>query len=125
MKNTRPAPPAPTTKPAARRPRSSGVRARFLALWSAAVLATAAAFVVHLALRFETVRLGYEVGAARREQRRLVEQRRLLAIEAATLRQAARVEAFARGALGMDVPDPARIVPVGSRAARPTAGRVR
>ena len=63
------------------------MRARFLLLWTAAVMATAAAFIVHLTLRFETVRLGYEVGAARHEQRHLIEQRRVLSIEAATLRQ--------------------------------------
>jgi len=102
------------------------MRARFLALWTAAVLATAAAFVVHLAMRFETVRLGYDVGRARREQRSLIESRRLLAIEAATLRQAARIETVARGALEMDVPEPARIVPIeGGAEARRTAGRVR
>jgi len=101
------------------------VKARFLMLWSAAVLACAAAFVVHLALRYETVRLGYDVGQARGEQRRLIEERRLLAIEAATLKQASRVEAVARGTLEMDVPEPARIVPVGRAARRRTAGRVR
>ncbi len=101
------------------------MKARFLALWTAAVLACAAAFVVHLALRFETVRLGYEVGQSRRDQRRLIEQRRLLAIEAATLRQADRVEAVARGTLEMDVPEPERVVPIDGRRRRRAAGRVR
>ena len=101
------------------------MKARFLMLWCAAVLACASAFVVHLAMRYETVRLGYEVGEARREQRRLIEARRLLAIEAATLRQASRIEAVARGTLEMDVPAPERVVPVGRRARRRTAGRVR
>ncbi len=102
------------------------MKARFLALWTAAVLATAAAFIVHLAMRFETVRLGYEVGEARSEQRELIEQRRLLAIEAATLRQASRIETIARGSLRMDTPDPSRIVPIDERRrARRTAGRVR
>lgn len=101
------------------------MRTRFLVLWAAAVLATAAAFVAHLSLRLETVRLGYEVGQARREQRRLVEQRRLLSIEAATLREPERVEAIARGTLGMDVPDPSRIVPIGQRVSRRSAGRMR
>jgi cell division protein FtsL len=100
------------------------MRARFLLLWAAAVLATAAAFVVHLALRFETVRLGYEVGESRREQRRLIEQRRLLAIEAATMRQAERVEAVARSSLGMDVPDATRIVRIEEQQSRRTSGRV-
>ncbi|MEM9068316.1 MAG: cell division protein FtsL [Myxococcota bacterium] len=104
----------------------TSVAARFLMLWTAAVLATAAAFVVHLSMRFETVRLGYDVGAARREQRRLIEQKRLLAIEAATLRQATRVETVARGTLEMDLPAPDRIVPITPRRrARSAAGRVR
>jgi len=103
----------------------SGVAARFLMLWIAAVLATAAAFVVHLSMRFETVRLGYEVGDARREQRRLIEQRRLLALEAATLRQAPRVEAIARGVLEMEPPSADRVVPITPRRRRRTAGRVR
>lgn len=101
------------------------MKTRFLVLWTAAVLATAAAFVAHLSLRLETVRLGYEVGQERREQRRLIEQRRLLSIESATLREPERIEAVARGTLGMDVPDPSRIVSVGQRASRRAAGRMR
>lgn len=96
-----------------------------MALWSVAVLATAAAFVAHLALRFETVRLGYDVGHARRAQRGLVEQRRILSLEAATLRQAARVETVARGSLNMDVPDSTRVIPIQAREAVRTAGRLR
>lgn len=104
----------------------TSVAARFLMLWTAAVLATATAFVVHLAMRFETVRLGYDVSAERREQRRLIEQERLLAVEAATLRQAYRVESIARGTLRMRVPEPERVVPiVPSREQRAPAGRVR
>lgn len=101
------------------------MRARFLLLWSCAVLACASAFIVHLALRFETVRLGYEVGEARREQRRLMEQRRLLSVEAATLRQSARVSAVARGTLQMEVPGPDRIVPIDGRRRGRASGRVR
>jgi cell division protein FtsL len=101
------------------------MKARFLALWTAAVLAAATAFIVHLALRFETVRLGYEVGRARQEQRRLVEAQRLMSLEAATLRESMRIEAVARGALGMEVPDATRVVPVGARRSGQAAGRFR
>lgn len=101
------------------------MKARFLALWTVAVLATAASFVMHLALRFETVRLGYEVGAARKEQRRLVEARRLLSLEAATLSHADRVEAVARGSLDMEVPDPTRVITVGERTRKASAGGAR
>lgn len=100
------------------------MRARFLALWTVAVLASAAAMIVHLTLRFETIRLGYDVGQARREQRELVESQRLLALEAATLRQPDRVETVARGALKMEVADAPRIIAVDAKP-RPTAGRVR
>jgi len=102
-----------------------GLRARFLALWLAAVIATAAAFVVHLALRFETVDLGYQVDAQRREQRRMVESRRLLSLEAATLSQGDRVEAVARGTLHMAPPEPSQVVGEGNAPRRATAGAVR
>ena len=114
-----------TWQPTAKKIRTS-VAARFLMLWTAAVLATATAFVVHLAMRFETVRLGYDVGAARREQRRLIEQERLLSVEAATLRQPSRIESVARGTLQMSQPEPERVIPiVPSRQQRAPAGRVR
>lgn len=93
------------------------MKARFLTLWTAAVAATALSFIVHLTLRFETVRLGYEVGAAREQERELIEQRRLLAIEAASLREADRVEAVARGAFQMDVVAPSRVIAVGKTGA--------
>lgn len=89
--------------------------ARVLLLWTAAVMASALAFIVHLTLSFETVRLGYEVGEARTEQRKLVEARRLLSLESATLSQSDRVEAVARGAFDMDVPGPSRVVSIGGK----------
>lgn len=86
------------------------MKTRFVTLWSVAVVATAIAFVMHLALRFETVRLGYAVSEARSEQRQLMETRRLLSLEAATLRQNSRIENLARDVLGMDLPESNRIV---------------
>ncbi|QQR89429.1 MAG: cell division protein FtsL [Myxococcales bacterium] len=86
------------------------MKRRFLTLWSVAVIASSAAFVVHLALRFETVRLGYEVGNARKVQRRLLEQRRTLSLEAATLRQTPRIEFLATQLLGMETAKPNRVV---------------
>jgi len=104
---------------------TQGLRARFLLLWLAAVIATAAAFVVHLALRFETVDLGYQVDSARREQRRMVENRRLLSLEAATLSQGDRVEAVARGTLHMAPPDPSQVIGEGDAPRRATSGGIR
>ena len=103
------------------------MRRRFVALWIAAICAACLAFIAHLTLRFETVRLGYDVDRARQEERRLVEQQRqrLLSIEAATLRAPERVETVARGALNMDIPNADRVVTLGSRDRRTAAGRMR
>ncbi|MGB5698083.1 MAG: cell division protein FtsL [Polyangiales bacterium] len=101
------------------------MKGRFLPLWCVAVFATAAAFVVHLAIRFETVRLGYEVSEERDRQLELLQDRRLLSIEAATLRQSGRIETIARGSLGMEVPKPTRIVTMKEESNRGAAGRVR
>lgn len=95
---------------------------RTLVLWTAAVFATGLAFAVHLKLRFETVQLGFELDKAYREQRKLIESKRLLSLEAASLRQTDRIETVARGILGMDVADKGRIVMM-ERAALRTAGR--
>jgi cell division protein FtsL len=86
--------------------------------WSVAVFATALSFIVHLTLRFENVRFGYALAKARVQQEQLIEQRRLLSLEAATLRQTDRVETVARGALGMDVALPSRVIAVNRVAAR-------
>jgi len=104
------------------------MRGRFLALWVVAVVATASAFVVHLALRFEIVRLGYEVGEARREREKLIEERRMLSLEAEMLRHPERVEAISKGVLGMEEPPPERVIVLdGERPAEPTraAGKAR
>ncbi len=99
------------------------MKARFLSLWTVVVVAAALSFIVHLTVRFETVRLGYGVGKAREEQRALVEQRRLLSLEAATLRQADRGEAVGGGAFDMDVASADRVIPMG-KAVRRTSGRM-
>jgi cell division protein FtsL len=101
------------------------MRARFLVLWTVAVLATAASFIAHLALRFETIRLGYNVGDARKIQNQLIESKRLLSLEAATLRQADRIETVARGALSMDVAEPVQITQARTARSVEPAGRVK
>jgi cell division protein FtsL len=94
-----------------------------MSLWSAVLLATAVSFIVHLFLRFETIRLGYELDKSRREQQQLLEERRLLALEAATLRQPDRVEAIARGSYGMDIVPASRVIAVPSLAVPRISGR--
>ncbi|MCS6797749.1 MAG: cell division protein FtsL [Myxococcota bacterium] len=100
-------------------------RRRFLALWTAAVVAATCAFVVHLALRFETVRLGYAVGEARRAQRQWLDRHRWLTVEAASLRAPARIEAIARPLLGMDAPPVHDVVVVREGGGGVPRGRLR
>lgn len=102
------------------------MRARFLAMWAVAIFAAAAAFITFLALRFETVRLGYELDAESRRHKELEENVRLLSLEAQSLREHSRVQAIASQTLGMHVPDKDSIVPVGGRTHRGrAAGRAR
>ncbi len=100
------------------------MRHSVLAMWTAAVLATGAAFVTYLAVRFENVRMGYALDKATHEQKRLSEMLRMLSLEAQTLREHDRVQAIAHQTLGMKKPEAERIVSVDGAGARPT-GRLR
>lgn len=84
----------------------------FLALWTLAVAATVAAFVLHLALRGRTVDLGYKLGRTRAEQARLREVKRVLSLEAASYETPQRVEMVARTLLGMTAPPAERVFPM-------------
>jgi cell division protein FtsL len=84
----------------------------FLPLWTVAIAATVAAFVVHLALRGRTVQLGYELGRTHQEQARLREVKRVLELEAASYKTPGRVEIVARTLLGMESPTSDRIIPL-------------
>ena len=90
---------------------------RFMLLWTLAVAATVAAFVVHLALRGKTVDLGYRLGKARAEQSRLREVKRVLELEAASYQTPRRVEMVARTLLGMAPPAPEKVIPIRLRKA--------
>lgn len=91
----------------------------FLILWTLAVIATVAAFVLHLALRGRTVQLGYQLGRERNEQARLREIKRVLELEAASYETPQRVEVVARTLLGMKPPEVDRIVPLSGPAVSP------
>lgn len=84
----------------------------FLVLWTLAVTACVAAFVLHLGLRSRTFQLGYEMGKARNEQARLRESKRVLQLEVASFQNPQRVEVIAKTLLGMQAPTPDRIVPM-------------
>jgi cell division protein FtsL len=84
----------------------------FLVLWSLAVAASVAAFVLHLGLRSRTFKLGYELGRARNEQAQLRETKRVLELEVASFQNPQRVEVIAKTLLGMQSPTPDRIIPM-------------
>ena len=98
-------------------------RRPFLVLWTLAIAASVAAFVLHLALRGRNVELGYELGRARSEQARLRELKRVLELEAASYKTPQRVEVVARTLLGLGPPSPDRIIPILEPAGAAPAGR--
>ncbi len=87
---------------------------RFVALWTLAVVATASAFVLYLAMRSRAVELGYKLGRARARQAQLRETRRVLQVEAVSYRNPERIETLAKGVLRLEEPPPQRIFVVGA-----------
>lgn len=83
---------------------------RFLALWTLAVAASSAAFIVHLALRGKTVDVGFRLGKLRAEQAHLREVKRVLELEATSYQTPKRVEMVARTLLGMTPPQPEKVI---------------
>ncbi|MCX7807521.1 MAG: cell division protein FtsL [Deltaproteobacteria bacterium] len=101
------------------------MKGRFFGLWLSAIVASGLAFVAHLALRIEAIRLGYAVDRARRERDALIEQIRLLEVEKATLQAPERIEAIARLRLKMAPPGLERTIAWGAPKPRQAAGRLR
>jgi len=89
----------------------------FLTLWTLAILAATAAFVLHLGLRVRSVELGYELGRAHARVARLREVRHVLELEVASHKTPERVDFVARTLLGMSEPTADRILPAGRRPA--------
>ena len=89
----------------------------FLTLWTLAVLAATAAFVLHLGLRVKSVELGYELGREHGRVARLREVKQVLELEVASHKTPERVDFVARTLLGMSEPTADRILPAGRRPA--------
>ncbi|MBK7583043.1 MAG: hypothetical protein IPI67_22955 [Myxococcales bacterium] len=87
----------------------------FLTLWTLAVLAATAAFVLYLGLRVRSVELGYELGRAHARVARLREVKRVLELELASHKTPERVDLVARSLLGMSEPTGDRILPAGAQ----------
>lgn len=90
-------------------------RRPFLMLWTLAILAATAAFVLYLALRVRSVELGYELGRSHARVARLREVKRVLELELASHKTPERVDLVARSLLGMSEPTPDRILPAGAQ----------
>ena len=86
----------------------------FLVLWTLAVTAATAAFVLHLSLRVRSVEIGYELGREHARVARLREVKHVLELEVASHKTPERVEFVARTLLGMSEPSPDRILPAGA-----------
>ena len=96
----------------------------FLVLWTLAVSAATAAFVLHLSLRVRAVELGYELGRTHAHIARLREVKRVLELELSSHKTPERVEFVARTLLGMSEPPPDRILLAGPLPAEPDAPAV-
>jgi cell division protein FtsL len=79
-------------------------------LWCLAVAASAAAFIVHLAMRGKVVDTGFRLGKARAEQANLREVKRVLNLEATSYETPKRVEMVARTLLGMTPPPAEKVI---------------
>lgn len=99
---------------------------RFLVLWTLAVLASSAAFILHLALRGKVVDAGFHLGKLRAEQAHLREVKRVLELEATSYQTPKRVEMVGRTLLGMAPPLPDKVITVrqGPRSERAPAPAV-
>ena len=87
----------------------------FVALWTLAVAAATAAFVLHLGLRVRQVELGYELGRAHAKVQRLREVRHVLEVELGSQKTPERVDFVARTLLGMSEPSADRVRSAGRR----------
>jgi cell division protein FtsL len=105
----------PSWSMGSRRAGRARLGAGYLLLLTLVIVLVTAAFLAHLYIRFEGVRLGYETNRARAARTRLLLERRELRLELASLKSPARVETEARERLGMEIPDHRRIVPVGRK----------
>ena len=87
----------------------------FLILWTLAVLAATAAFILHLSLRVKSVELGYELGRSHAKVERLREVKHVLELELSSHKTPERVDFVARTLLGMSEPTPDRILSAGKK----------
>ena len=109
-----------------RRPPGEKISASYLLVVCVVVALVCGAFVFHLHVRFEGVRLGYQTSQARVLRARLLVEQRELRLELASLKAPKHVESEAREKLDMEMPNYRRIVTIGGkRKAVLASGRAR
>lgn len=86
----------------------------FLVLWTLAVVAATAMFLSYLAVRVKAVELGYQLGDSQAELARLREVERVLELELSAHETPERVDFVGRTLLGMDYPEPDRVLSAGA-----------
>lgn len=94
----------------------------FLVLWTLAVVAATAMFLSYLAVRVKAVELGYELGDSQAELARLREVERVLELELSAHETPERVDFVGRTLLGMDYPEPDRVISAGALPSEETTG---
>ncbi len=94
------------------RPGLLSARTRELLASLATGILLVGAVLFYVFQHIQVVRLGYEVERLRRERAALVEQGKVLTLEAAGLRAVKRVEEVARNELGMVTPAPGQVIVV-------------
>ena len=87
----------------------------FIVLWTLAVAAATAAFVVYLAMRMKAIEVGYELGRAHARVGRLREVKRVLELELASHENPERVNVIAGTLFGMAPPEADRLYSAGPR----------
>jgi cell division protein FtsL len=101
------------------------MKARFLKYWVIVVAAITLSFGVQLLLLSENAHMSYKLADLKRREAALRDQRNVLALEAATLRQVDRVEAIARGSFGMEVPKSSHVIVMGRTQEQHASGSAR
>lgn len=85
----------------------------FLVLWTLAIAAATTAFTVFLALRMQSIEIGYDLGRAHQHLGRLREVKRVLELELSSHQTPERVDLVARNVLGMGEPSADRMLSAG------------
>jgi len=94
-----------------RRPKAPG-QVRQLGRWLGVGLLFASCTLLYAWQHFRCLQMGYQLEELKAERARAAEQNLQLRLEAAALRSPMRIDAIARGELGLTAPVPGQVVPL-------------